>query len=241
MQNRRCRRVAFAASDGQGSTAVAEGQGSTAVAEGQGATAVADGQRTTAVADAAQFPESDDELSSGVSSVAGDTIVDSSGGEDSDTTAVASKHQARVFPKAPAHGAIPVTRGKSAGRNAEPEVGNFGLYFGNWGNRATLAEKQHQRRRRDAQDRQVLKSPAQVVILCEANEVVEESLKQPSVSAPAETAVAETSDDGTHPQSRLERRATHEHWVVRGNEKGSAVLVASGLTTAVSWSCSSTT
>ena len=73
-----------------------------------------------------------------------------------------------------------------------------------------------QGRRRDAQDRQILKSPAQVVILCEANETVEEMLKQPPVSG----------DDDQHPQSRLERRATHGHWVVRGNEQGSAVLVA---------------
>ena len=60
-------------------TAVAEGQGGTAVAEDQGANAVEDDQGATA--DEAGIPQSDDEHSSESSSVAGDTIVDSSGGE----------------------------------------------------------------------------------------------------------------------------------------------------------------
>ena len=74
-------------------------------------------------------------------------------------------------------------------------MGNFGLYFGNWGTRATLAQKELQRRRREAHAKQVLCSPAQIVILCEATEGIEERLKEPNESAPVATAVAETTDE----------------------------------------------
>ena len=128
----------------------------------------------TAVADMANNPwTQSDETSS-----AGDTASETDG--DADDTAVAAlKRQQRRAPKAPVHGNPALHR--SAKRNSEPEVGNFGLFFGNWGMRGTVGGTGAQRLRREIQDRQILKSPGQVVIVAEATGQLEESLRQPLV------------------------------------------------------------
>ena len=60
-------------------------------------------------------------------------------------------------------------------------MGNFGLFCGNWGQRGTLGGDARKRQRKKIHDRQILRSPAQVVVLCEATAEVEELLKQPPV------------------------------------------------------------
>ena len=105
------------------------------------------------------------------------------------------------------------SRGESAWRNKDVEVGNMGLFVGNWGMRGTLADKKQKRLRQETHDRQILKCPGQVIVLCEATAVVEELLQQPAVA-------------GTPGAKGLEGRNTFEHWVVRGAEEQAAVLIA---------------
>jgi hypothetical protein len=148
------------------------------------------------------------------SSIAGDTVADSSGAEtDEAPTAVAARRQQRVAPKTPLQGIPNKGRGPSAPANNDPEVGNFGLFFGNWGQRATLGGDAHKKARRQTHDRQLLKCPAQVIVLCEACEGIEELLRQ----AP---------EEGTPEQAGLEGRCTYEYFVVRGAEPEAAVLIA---------------
>ena len=76
-------------------------------------------------------------------SVAGDTVVT---GDDLEDFA---EKQRRLAPRAMIQG----VRKPSSRWNSEPEVGNFGLFFGNWGLRPTLGDQAKQKRRRDNQDR----------------------------------------------------------------------------------------
>ena len=175
-------------------------------------TAVADDTASEPTAE--QFADVHDESGSACPSVAGDTVADSSGAEiDEDETAVAARRQQRVAPKTPAQGNKNTGRGESSRHNNEPEVGNFGLFFGNWGQRATLGGDARKKARRITQDRQILKSLAQVIVLCEASAGVEEMLRQPP-------------EDGNPEQEGLEGRSSHEHFVVRGAESEAAVLIA---------------
>jgi hypothetical protein len=88
-------------------------------------------------------------------------------------------------------------------------VGNFGLFFGNWGQRG----KNSTQKKIEAMDRQIQKNPGSVVVLAETTKAVEELLGLPP----------EEGDDG---EPGLRGRSTREHYVVRGNED-SAVLIAS--------------
>jgi hypothetical protein len=137
------------------------------------------------------------------SSIAGDSVATSSGAETDEVLA----------PKIRVQGVPNCRRGESSWRNEEPEVGNFGLFVGNWGLRGTLADNRQKQLRRDTHDRQILKSPAQVIVLCEATAAVEDLLKRPAVP-------------GAIGAKGLEGRNTFEHWVVRGQEPQAAVLIA---------------
>ena len=88
-----------------------------------------------------------------------------------------------------------------------------GCFFGNWGLRGTVGGNNAAKLRRETQDRQILKSPGQVVVLVEASKELEELLRLPAV------AVGDSAKGG------LQGRDTHEHFVVRGDEQ-SAVLIA---------------
>ena len=129
---------------------------------------------------AAPRVDSDSDADSVGHSVAGDTVIDSSDAEGNhDETAVAARRQERVAPKARVQGVPDRSRGP-AKHNSEPEVGNFGLFFGNWGLRGTLGDRT-QRLRREAMDRQILKNPAQVVVVVEASKELEALLQDPPV------------------------------------------------------------
>ena len=67
-----------------------------------------------------------------------------------------------------------------AWRNSDHEVGNFGIYLGNWGERGSVNEA-GKRRRRQVHDLQLLKCPAAVVVLCETIGAVLELLRSPAV------------------------------------------------------------
>ena len=146
------------------------------------------------------------------SSIAGDqtsSVVGDSVGGDSD---VDLPRQQRFAPPSRVQGEPERSRGKSSKFNEEPEVGNFGIYCGNWGERASLGDTVR-KKRREAHDRQLTKCPGQVLVLLEANEAVSDILNQPAVAG---------NDDGVG----LEKRSTHEWWVQRSQEQ-KGVLIAS--------------
>ena len=88
-------------------------------------------------------------------SIAGDTLASASDAENStmaSATDAAFVRQQRLAPQTPVEGTP--QRGPSSKHNQEWEVGNFGLFLGNWGTRG-------ERERRE----QVLKSPAKEQVL----------------------------------------------------------------------------
>ena len=118
----------------------------------------------------------DDPDGSSVASIAGETIGDTTEAEgDESETAVAAKRANRVAPKSP-HQGDPAQPRQHSKWNAEPEVGNFGLFFGNWGTRATIAGNSAKRNRQQRQDHQILRSPGQVIVLAEATKAMEDLL-----------------------------------------------------------------
>jgi hypothetical protein len=96
--------------------------------------------------------------------------------------------------------------------NEEPEVGNVGVFTGSWGERSSIGADIKQARR-DAHDRQIMKCPGQVMVLCEATAAVESLLQRPAVAG----------DEGG---VGLAGRNTFEWLVHRGSEKSSILIAA---------------
>jgi len=138
------------------------------------------------------------------SSIAGDTVASSDVSSDTEL--------ARAQPTEPIQENR--SRGKSSKYNEEWEVGNFGVYFGNWGERASIASQKEQQRRREVHDRQILKNPCPVLVMCEANPQCEELLTQAAVAG---------DPDGS---TKLQRRPTAKYMVVRGKEPKTSLLIA---------------
>jgi len=141
-------------------------------------------------------------------SIMGDTASEPELGAGDSAVAAVSGSQRR----APTTLTVGDTTRRHGRYNDEPEVGNFGLFFGNWGLRGTCGGKQVQKARRVKQDRQILKNPAQVLVVAEASVQLEGLLRQPAVA-------------GSHDCEGFDARHTAEHWVVRGAEE-SAILIA---------------
>ena len=144
-------------------------------------------------------------------SIAGDTVPDSQCNDDPEE--IEARHEARSVPLVTGDG-VPRSRGESSDHNREHWVGNMGIFYGNWGERGTLAGDAKKRAQKMTSQKQVMKSPAQIIILCEATQEVEDDLRLPNGGA------------SSNPQSRLDQRHTFEHWVVRGNEPKNAILIA---------------
>ena len=106
----------------------------------------------------------------------------------------------------------PARRGPSAVTNALYEVGNCGLFLGNWGERGTVQNSEYKMKRRQAHDRQIMKGPAQIIVLLEANAAVADLLRQAPVQGV--------------PHSGLEQRPTFQYFVERGPEDGKSILIA---------------
>ena len=168
--------------------------------------AVADGKciETDQLADDDAF--ADDDAASAVFN-AGDTASETDC--EGTNTAVAAEQR---LPLEPIHGTRQ-PRPSSHARNAEFEVGNFGLVFGNWGSRGTLENDVKQKERRHAHDLQVTRHPGQVLILAEATQDLEGLLQAPE-------------QEGNLLADGLAQRNTKEHWVVRGNEEKGLLIAA---------------
>ena len=112
-------------------------------------------------------------------------------------------------------------RGPSCWRNVFPEVGTFGLYAGNWGMRSTAGRDARQRLRQLFQDRQMRKCPAQVLVVAESNESVQnmmEALPEPDWAM---------GDPETHRScgSNLANRPGFDYFVIRGKKKSRRFLL----------------
>ena len=159
--------------------------------------------------------ESDDDTS-GPGSVVGDTESDPEGGHDA---AVAGSRRA---PRQALQGEVPPPTREHAARNANPAVGNIGLYYGNWGHRAIVRGNAARQDHLMREDTQILCSPAQLLALCEATKEVEERLRCPNAALVA----GSTESDGSEPQSRVFQRHSHEYFVQRPDEKSSVLVAA---------------
>ena len=151
-----------------------------------------------------------DAESSNPQSVPGDSVV----GSDSDLEARVERKRARAQPRLSFVG-DDRSRGESADHNNDPEVGNIGIFCGNWGLRASLDSTDGAKvRRTERSDRQIMRCPAQILILQEATEDVEHLLTSPAVAAEV-------------PGSQgLSGRQSFKHFVVRGDEPEAAMLIA---------------
>jgi hypothetical protein len=174
--------------------------------------AVAESEKTNVPAAVA---ESDLAESDGEYSVPGDSIGENSGPEeDGQPTAARTADAGR--PKRDPTPAMTFAgdqmQRRHATSNSEPEVGNFGLFFGNWGQRAVIATG----RRREVQlvqDRQIERCPAQVVCLAEASREVEQILTDDQAPGDAEA-------------TGLDTRTKFKHFCIRGNEVSSLLIAA---------------
>ena len=127
-----------------------------------------------------------------------------------------SKTEARLQtlqPNNPIQGTSPQSRSTSSLLNKEPEVGNIGIYGGNWGLRLLKLKDKNQRARCYAMDEQTLKNQANVLMLAEAREEVETLLKSGPIA-------------GASSGTKLEQRSTHQYFVVRGEEQSSVLCAA---------------
>ncbi len=170
-----------------------------------------DEQVNTAVADDMAGEQSD------ATSVPGDSNADSSHADSDEPEAAKEarrndRNKRKFTPTAPRQGDPNELTRIPSRWNDQWEVGNFALMAGNWGLRSTVGGKRPHSVRRYAHDRQITKSPAQVIVLAEASPAIEELLRRPR-------------SHGTEADTGLERRGSAEHWVVRGNEN-SAILIA---------------
>ena len=156
--------------------------------------------------------DGDDESDAGRWSTTGDTV----GSDPDDSNGEPAVADDRFdWPKTPVQGnpGASTKRGRSSKNNNQREVGNFGLMVGNWGKMAKVGGKKKKIAiaRRDCADRQIKKSPAQVLVIAESSMALRNLLEQPPEQGSA--------------FSGLDSRPTHEHWVQRGNEE-SCILIA---------------
>ena len=136
-------------------------------------------------------------------------------------TAVAARRHENAQPKIRVVGDKHVYN-TPAPRNSMPEVGNIAMMVGNWGQRSADGGG-YTRLNREAHDRQVMGSPAQIMILLEASDAVKAMLEH------------EPEFVFDRPQSRPPGRAAYgnvktrdwyEHYVVIGKEQDKQILMA---------------
>ena len=133
-------------------------------------------------------------------------------------TAVAPRRTAKAQPKRRVVGEVrhPKT---SAKRNTKAEVGNVTLMIGNWGERSTKTSCQN----REVHDRQVMGSPAQIIVIFEATAAVANMLEGEPEHVEDKPQLQRT---GPAPVGNVEMRDWHEHHVMTGADPKTTVLMA---------------
>ena len=104
-------------------------------------------------------------------------------------------------------------RPRSSRWNSEPEVGNMGIFCGNWGKRGTLGGNYEQRRRDEFMTLQIARNFAPVIVFAEAEERLQHLLMHDR---------SRGNPDG----EGVLRRDAHEYMVVRGQEEVSLLIGA---------------
>ena len=129
-------------------------------------------------------------------------------------TAVADKKKVKMRDTTPRGNAPPPEEvGQPrvhAEKNRHWEVGNTGIFYGNWGQRQTVAMGR-KRMLHDNIDLQVNRNPAMIITLSEATAEVQESLQATAVAG---------DPDGTG----LEKRPVFQHFCLRGTELCSTLI-----------------
>ena len=108
----------------------------------------------------------------------------------------------------------------SAQRNTKTEVGNVALMVGNWGERSN---RNGVCKNREAHDRQVMGSPAQILVLFEATTAVQIMLEQEPQHVYDRPQSRRT---GPAPAGNVAVRDWHEHRVIIGGCAKNPVLMA---------------
>ena len=135
----------------------------------------ASGMAAVAEVEEGKAAPGDSDVESVVPSVTGDSIASDSDAEDLSEEARRRRNE-RTMPEEPYH-RNDIKR-EHARHNDEWEVGNFGIFFGKWGCRTNaLTAKAEAQDRTRVQDKQILKCPAHMMVLCEATEEIEDMLK----------------------------------------------------------------
>jgi hypothetical protein len=153
-------------------------------------------------------------------SIAGDTASEA-GDSETDAAVAAQRRRLRCAPERTYR--ILTEAQVPSLKNDDYPVGNASVYLGNWGTRGTVANTDEKKERRDIQDRQVLKNPCTILVLCEASKEMEDLLNA-EARTPVPGAVG------------LAARPTAQYFVSRGNEE-SAVLIAARTDVASSLKC----
>ena len=105
---------------------------------------------------------------------------------------------------------------RSAILNDRADVGNIGVFFGNWGLRASSAAVQRNI------DLQIRRGPAQIIVLTECQEATERVLNETAVADDPQEARSAVADAA----SPLATRDGFQYMKVRGNEASSVLIGA---------------
>ena len=212
--------------------------------------AVADATEPDSDAPAAAADSTQPDSEPGESSIAGETIgaesADELAGLETESAVAEWMNQrqkrahAESAPLEPMQGEIP--RHKSSKYNKEREVGNCGLYLGNWGQRPSVLTTDAARiARRNAQDLQIQKNPGNVVVILESAAEVATMLASPAAVADPFMMLASPSGEARRPDlwsdlgseregrnatEHLESRPENQHYVIRGDAESCPLIAA---------------
>ena len=97
-------------------------------------------------------------------------------------------------------------------KNDNPEVGNFGIFCGNWG------EYPRNPRQGLIRDRQIRRNPGNVLVLTEATDEDEKGLRKDPLEGEHVTAKLQ--------QGHIRTRGSHKYFTIKTDEEKGAVLIA---------------
>ena len=110
-----------------------------------------------------------------------------------------------------------------AERNMRKDVGNFGIFVGNWGERSETNKKSADFRM--LHDSQVMGSPAELIVIFEANSAVADMLKQPPRHVPDEMN-GPPRHNAKAPVGNMSKRDHYEHMVVMTHYPHGQIVMA---------------
>ena len=140
--------------------------------------------------------------------------------ERGDLSAVAARRTEMAQPKNRVVGDLHPYN-EPAHRNKRKDVGNFGLFMGNWGERSEKNAASADCRA--LHDSQVMGSPGEITVLFEATNAVAAMLAREPLHVPDRP---RSRHNEKAPLGNMSARDWYEHWVVIGNEPKGSILMA---------------